>query len=413
MKSQFKLGTNKVESYTRTSVFNDDTITRDDDKITYGPFTNVLALARSIVEIHYVCNAPFVTFTKVIRELEVSHHGNLAVEEHYSLLHTGAKLKGSFSRHDYQRDPNGQPSSYRYLTAHLPATAFDIYYRDIIGMSVTISKPLPPLHRFTINLFGISLYCRGDVGNVSTSHVRKGRGAMIMDIEPRYPIMGGWSADFYIGYSVPLTDFLATDATDSARFILTAPFATPFPVAAIDEIEVRVILPEGASTIQWRTPFDVDSDDYGSRQTYLDLAGRPMLVLKKSNVVRHHNIPFQVGYNYSTVLMIQEPLLVIMGFMAFFIAAMAYMRLELTITHNPGAQASRGAASEVAATATSLRSRREASQGGSWINKLLNAQNELVHAYDNRQAERPQVYALINQATSELRKVRSPHHTLT
>ena len=39
---------------------------------------------------------------------QVSHWGNIAVEEHYQLVHTGAKLKSQFSRLDFQRNPIGQ-----------------------------------------------------------------------------------------------------------------------------------------------------------------------------------------------------------------------------------------------------------------------------------------------------------------
>jgi len=37
------------------------------------------------------------------RVIEVSHWGNIAVEEHIEVRHSGAALKGPFSRYDYQR----------------------------------------------------------------------------------------------------------------------------------------------------------------------------------------------------------------------------------------------------------------------------------------------------------------------
>ena len=45
----------------------------------------------------------------------------------------GALLKGSFSRFDYQRNPNSGLSSLKSYKTLLPAAARDVYYRDEIG----------------------------------------------------------------------------------------------------------------------------------------------------------------------------------------------------------------------------------------------------------------------------------------
>lgn len=44
------------------------------------------------------------------RVIEVSLWGNIAVEEHIDMKHTGATLKGPFSRFDYQRQQDGYAS---------------------------------------------------------------------------------------------------------------------------------------------------------------------------------------------------------------------------------------------------------------------------------------------------------------
>jgi oligosaccharyltransferase complex subunit alpha (ribophorin I) len=44
------------------------------------------------------------------RLIEVSHWGNIAVEESVDIEHSGAKLKGPFSRYDYQRSQDGYSS---------------------------------------------------------------------------------------------------------------------------------------------------------------------------------------------------------------------------------------------------------------------------------------------------------------
>ena len=60
--------------------------------------------------IHYENNSPFLMVSKLERIIEVSHWGNIAVEETLDVLHTGARLKGPFSRYDYQREHNSYSS---------------------------------------------------------------------------------------------------------------------------------------------------------------------------------------------------------------------------------------------------------------------------------------------------------------
>lgn len=63
------------------------------------------------LKIHYENNSPFLTISNIVRTIEVSHWGNIAVEETINLRHTGAVLKGPFSRYDYQRQSDSGISS--------------------------------------------------------------------------------------------------------------------------------------------------------------------------------------------------------------------------------------------------------------------------------------------------------------
>ena len=60
--------------------------------------------------IHYENNSPFLAVSHLLRLVEVSHWGNIAVEETLDMHHTGAILKGPFSRYDYQRQQDGLSS---------------------------------------------------------------------------------------------------------------------------------------------------------------------------------------------------------------------------------------------------------------------------------------------------------------
>lgn len=72
------------------------------------------------------------------------------------------------------RDPGtyGQ-TAIRGFLAHLPPGAHSIYFKDAIG-------------------------------NISTSQIRPGMQSTEVILTPRYPLYGGWKAEFVLGYSLPL-----------------------------------------------------------------------------------------------------------------------------------------------------------------------------------------------------------------
>ena len=170
-------------------------------------------------------NFPFAKFSSLVREVEVSHWGNIAIEEIYELKHAGAALKGGFSRFDYQMKRMGQSPSFRSLTAHLPAQSSNIYYRD-------------------------------QIGNISTSDIRAGSdGNLELEIQTRFPMFGGWQTQFYIGYSIP-TELALFQISDN-KFTLKFDFFTIFRDVWVDDMEIKVILPEGCVNVQANIPYSV------------------------------------------------------------------------------------------------------------------------------------------------------------
>lgn len=83
-------------------------------------------------------------------------------------------MQGEWSRLDLMREPQtfGQ-TAVRGFLAHLPAGAHSIYFKDAIG-------------------------------NISTSQVRVGVQSTEVILTPRYPLYGGWQAEFILGYSLNL-----------------------------------------------------------------------------------------------------------------------------------------------------------------------------------------------------------------
>lgn len=71
-----------------------------------------------------------------------------------------------------------------------------------------------------------------------------------------------------------------------------------------------------------------------SRLTYLDTSfsgGRPVLILKKRNVVAEHIQPIRVSYTFPKAAMLLEPLYLVLAFLAFFVICMAFVRLDFRV----------------------------------------------------------------------------------
>jgi oligosaccharyltransferase complex subunit alpha (ribophorin I) len=176
------------------------------------------------------------------------------------------------------------------------------------------------------------VYYRDDIGNISTSTFRTSSKGLEFHIIPRFPLFGGWKNNFYTGYNLPLESALYTEKSDSSAFVLNTTFSADIDQIVIDELVVKVILPEGAKDAHVSVPFSVDTQSTDKHYTYLDTTGRTVLVIEKRNVVKEHNQFFQVHYRYSRISMLQEPLLVAGALFAFFVAVMVYVRFEINIT---------------------------------------------------------------------------------
>lgn len=153
-----------IENYSKTKP-----VSQSEGMITYGPYENIQPYTVDKMTVHYENNSPFLSVTELKRYIEVSHWGNIAIEENINLLHTGAKLKGSFSRYEFQRDSNSGLNAVKSFKTLLPASAEKPYYRD---------------HN----------------GNVSTSNMRIRKDSVELDLRPRFPLFGGWKTSYTLGY---------------------------------------------------------------------------------------------------------------------------------------------------------------------------------------------------------------------
>lgn len=289
-----------IESYSELSP-----VSKKSSSVTYGPYKDTPALSKGEeLKVHFKHTGLFLTATRVVKEIEVSMWGRVSFEEVYEMKNSGAALKGPFSRIDYMSNRKG--NSFRQLTANLPKQAMNPYYRDIIG-------------------------------NVTTSNfLSKKKRDSVLQIETRFPVFGGWKTEWYQGYSVPTNTIMTGDAK-TGSFALSPLFSTGYKDAVVDDLTVKVILPEGAKNVQCRVPgVEIESEDSARRFTYLDSTiGRPVIILRKTNVLTDHNVPMEITFDYDETMMYHEPALLVGFYFTMFFLYMFFSRLNLNISKAP------------------------------------------------------------------------------
>ncbi|XP_013175793.1 PREDICTED: dolichyl-diphosphooligosaccharide--protein glycosyltransferase subunit 1 [Papilio xuthus] len=292
-KTSVAMITKTVESFTKVKPFS-----QQDGTILYGPYSNTGPFTEKELSVHYKNNSPFLTVTRLERLIEVSHWGNIAIEEKIEIEHTGAKLKGPFSRYDYQQDHHSGPASVRSYKTLLPASAADVYYRDTNG-------------------------------NISTSNMKIKKDSVELDLRPRYPLFGGWRSHYTLGYNVPSYEYLYHSGNEYLLKMRVVDHI--FDDMQIDELITKIVLPEGSTNIKINIPYSVTRLPDTLHYTYLDTKGRPVITFTKTNVVENHIQDFQLRYTFPRILMLQEPLLVVGFLYLLFLCVIIYVRLDFSI----------------------------------------------------------------------------------
>ena len=78
------LPSSSIESFTRVSP-----VSTNENEINYGPYSDLPAFSHAKILLHFENNGPFIKVASLERLIEVSHWGNVAVEEHYHITHFG------------------------------------------------------------------------------------------------------------------------------------------------------------------------------------------------------------------------------------------------------------------------------------------------------------------------------------
>lgn len=221
------------------------------------------------------------------------------IEDTIEIFHNGAKLDGPFSRFDYQKDQSSGLSAVNALRTKINRKAKHIFYRD-------------------------------QIGNISSSDVRPFRDDLIVTLKPRFPLFGGWRTYYKLGYQLPLDEVVEKEG--SSTYLLKINFIDHiYDNLVIQEATVKIILPEGASVVKVKTPFDVQRLPDQIKLTYLDLVGRTIITFKKSNLVEEHIQNVEILYDYNQIWKLQEPLLILATIVLLAISILIYSKLDFSL----------------------------------------------------------------------------------
>ena len=285
-------------------------------EIAFGPYVDVQPMSRSPMVVSFVQAIPQPYVDRLVRTVEVSHWaGTVQVNDAMRVTNVAPAVKGEFSRYEFSNTLT-QKLMLRQQTGQLgdgPTTLNDVNLQ-IMNLQLPVnSRPI---------------YYRDVNGNISTSDVREIEGHKFLSLITRYPLMGGWSAEFEYGYTLPLSSVAAHGDDGDVR--LFVPFGVLNDQFAAKDFELRVALPEGASDISMRPPYKVESE-FGTSASYLDTVGRPVLIVRKTNVIWEHRKPLEVRYALPAYALLQEPLILIGVFFLFFACMIAMGRADFRL----------------------------------------------------------------------------------
>ncbi|KAK3335743.1 Ribophorin I [Cercophora scortea] len=298
-KTEVKFSSANVPDYTKLPGSGDvkEFPQKQGSKLTYGPFDEKPAGAIEPVQVRFEFTKPVTHVSRLERDIEVSHWGgNVAFEERYTLYHRGANLSSLFNRVKWAQSAYYSPSTSALKEIKFPLRvgSADPYYTDVIG-------------------------------NVSTSRFRSNKREALLEIKPRYPIFGGWKYPFTIGWNSDAKNFLRKLSGDS--YILNVPFLEgPKQPEGVEyeEVQVRVILPEGAENIKYYTTIpalSITEAEVTVHKTFLDTIGRGALVIKGHNLVDDfRERELVVSYDVPFMASIRKPLIVFGSAMVLFVS---------------------------------------------------------------------------------------------
>ncbi|CAK7242996.1 MAG: dolichyl-diphosphooligosaccharide--protein glycosyltransferase subunit 1 [Sporothrix thermara] len=305
-KTEIKFANSDVPEYTKFEGKDKDLVQKQGAKLTYGPFEAQPAGALRPVSVRFEFTKPVSHVQRLERDIEVSHWGgNVAFEERYHLVNHGANLSSLFNRVKWAQSAYYNPQTFALKELRFPLRpgSADAYYTDVIG-------------------------------NVSTSRFRSGKREALLEIKPRYPVFGGWTFPFTIGWNADAATFLRR--LSGGSYVLNVPFLEgPKQQEGVEyeTVRLRIILPEGAENVKYSANIPASSIAASTvtvHKTFLDTKGRTTVVIDARNLVdEFRDREVLVTYDYSLLASLRKPIVVFGSVMSLFVAAYVIGSVDL------------------------------------------------------------------------------------
>jgi oligosaccharyltransferase complex subunit alpha (ribophorin I) len=302
----------------------EDSVVAAGSTITYGPYRNIGPSAvdnwapQQVIEVHYPYEYPVVEIASYERHAEVSHWGaNLNIDDKIHLRNAGPELRGHFSRIEHQRQAySGKrtPHVIPGMVLHLPAGISNVYYYDTIGNVSTSQLRVAPS---------------------PTSRSARNTKYSQLEMKPRYPILGGWNYTFTLGWDSPLADYAGWD-TESGKYVLEVPLMTFIPASVYTNASISIVLPEGATDVEYFPSYPAVSQLLSTHTTYLDTTGRPKITLEYSRLTDRHAFgTVYVTYRVPFSAHMKKPIAVATAFLILFALGLVGRRVNLELHNGP------------------------------------------------------------------------------
>lgn len=278
-------------------------ISQSGESIRLGPYENVESFSDVPISVRFRNRNAFVAANMAVKELYVSHWGNVVVKEEYQIQNVGAKYVGRWSRVDYTRATASAVSSIEDVWAYLPKEATNVVYKDLVG-------------------------------NITSSHLRApNEKYRPLQLKFRYPLLGGWRNHFWFTYDVPLS---ALAVSSGHTHVLAVPvFPSVTEQLLCRDYLIRVLLPEGASTVVVEPHPTLDfSVEEGLERTSLNYFGRKVIYLRARDLYNSkivHASHVNIKYEFSNANLLASPAIVIAGIFAMFLTLIAYVGTEFNL----------------------------------------------------------------------------------
>lgn len=274
--------------------------------LTLGPYSNVPAFANAPVAVRFKNDRGMLVAASALREMYVSHWGNVAVKEEFLVENSAARHVGRWSRVDYDKGlaaPLASRTAIGDVWVNLPKRSTNVVYKDLVG-------------------------------NITTSRLREPNAKhRPMQLSFRFPLLGGWKNHFWYTYDVPLSDF--SSSLGSSHRLSVPVFPSVNERFLCRRLAIRIMLPEGATNVNVLAHPSLEfASAQTAERTTLNYFGRTVVTLTAPNVYASsaaHEQSVVVTYDFMATYLLAAPLIVAAGIFALFLAAIVYAGSEVML----------------------------------------------------------------------------------